>query len=323
MKVVVTGGAGFIGSHVVQTLEGVSDVTEVVVVDDLSTGRAENLLGTTAEMVQGSVLDDSVLDKVLPGAASVVHLAAVPSVPRSIDDPLRSHHANATGTLTVLEAARRHRIPQVVLASSSSVYGANTALPKREAMRPMPLSPYAVSKLATESYALAYRACFGLPVLPVRFFNVFGPRQPLNGVYSAVVPAFVAAALEGRPLRIFGDGRQTRDFTYVGTVAQVLVAAVTRRVSVPDVINLAFGTRTSLLELITELEEVLGRKVEVTHDQARPGDVRDSQADGSTLRSLFPDIQPVPLRAGIEATVTWRMGQDTLAAREAAASLAV
>ncbi|MGI5215895.1 NAD-dependent epimerase/dehydratase family protein [Plantactinospora sp. CA-290183] len=305
MKIVVTGGAGFIGSNVVRALVEMPEVTEIIAVDDLSTGTLENLVDLPSRFLSGTILDAGLLDEALAGAASVIHLAAVPSVPRSIDDPVRSHQANATGTLMVLEAARRHRVSQVLLASSSSVYGANPALPKREALRPMPLSPYAVSKLATEAYALAYSSCYGMAVLPFRFFNVFGPGQAADHAYAAVVPAFVSAALDGRPLRIFGDGRQTRDFTYVGSVSSVIVEAVRRRVSARDAVNLAFGTRVSLLDLVAELEAVLGHPVDVVHEASRSGDVRDSQADCTRLRELFPTVRPQPLRVGLEATVGW------------------
>jgi UDP-glucose 4-epimerase len=304
MKIAVTGGAGFIGSNLVRALSGTSQVTQVVVVDDLSTGSRDNLTGP-ARFVEGTILSDDHLDEAFAGATSVIHLAAIPSVPRSVLNPLASHEANATGTVKVLEAARRHEVGQVILASSSSVYGANPELPKHEGMRPMPLSPYAVSKLATEAYALAYSSCYGLPVLPFRFFNVFGPGQPADHAYAAVVPAFVSAALDDRPLRVFGDGRQTRDFTFVGTVCAVIVDAVLRRVATTDPVNLAFGSRTSLLELITELEDVFGRRLEVVHEPPRPGDVRDSQADNRVLRSLFPDVRPHPLRLGLAETVEW------------------
>lgn len=305
MKVVVTGGAGFIGSNLVRALAEVPQVSEIVAVDDLSTGSLDNLRDLPVRLFQGSVLDPGLLDAAVAGAAGIVHLGALGSVPRSIDDPMRSHHANATGTLTVLEAARRHGVPQVIVASSSSVYGANPALPRGEALRPMPVSPYAVSKLATESYALAFATCYRMSVLPFRFFNVFGPRQAANHAYAAVVPRFVSAALAGEPLRVHGDGRQTRDFTYVGSVTSVIVDAVLRRVSAPDVVNLAFGARISLLELVAELERVLGRRLTVVHEAPRPGDVRDSQADSSALRALFPRVSPVPWAEGVRATVEW------------------
>ncbi|MFC8847546.1 MULTISPECIES: NAD-dependent epimerase/dehydratase family protein [unclassified Micromonospora] len=308
-KVVVTGGAGFIGSNLVHELVDGAEVGEIVVVDDLSTGSLDNLAELPVRLLVGSVLDPDLLDEAMPGATAVVHLGALGSVPRSIADPLRSHHANATGTLTVLEAARRHGVAQTILASSSSVYGANPILPRRETLRPMPMSPYAVSKLATEAYANAYAACYGMAVLPFRFFNVFGPRQAADHAYAAVVPRLVSAALDGRPLEIFGDGRQTRDFTYVCSVTSVIVDAILRGVCTPDTVNLAFGERISLLELVAELEVVLGRRLERVHRPPRAGDVRDSQADCSRLRELFPAVRRYQLRAGLEATVDWMVGR--------------
>jgi UDP-glucose 4-epimerase len=260
------------------------------------------------ELVEGSILDAALLDEVVPGATAIVHLAARPSVPRSLLDPMASHDVNATGTMQVLEAARRHSLPQVIVASSSSVYGANPTLPKREDMVAMPVSPYAASKLATESYALAYGSSFGLPVLAFRFFNVFGPLQSAEHAYAAVVPMFLAAALKGEPLPVHGDGRQTRDFTYVGTVAAVVADAVRRKVTDPRPVNLAFGTRVSLLELIEVLEEQLGAPLARRHSDPRAGDVRDSQADQNKLRSLFPDVTPVPLEEGLQATLDWLKG---------------
>ncbi|MFC5665747.1 NAD-dependent epimerase/dehydratase family protein [Kitasatospora misakiensis] len=308
MRVVVTGGAGFIGANLVRALLARPEVDQVRVVDNFSTGRKANLAGTEAVLHEGTILDPALLDEAFAGADAVVHLAALPSVPRSVADPLASHHANATGTLEVLEAARRAGGLYVAAASSSSVYGANRELPKRESMRTAPMSPYAVSKLATEAYLAAYHHCYGLGVLPLRFFNVFGPLQPAGHAYAAVVPAFLDAALAGRPLTVHGDGGQSRDFTFVGTVTQVITDAVLRRVVHADPVNLAFGTRTSLLELVGELESVLGHPVEVAHTESRPGDVRDSQADNARLRELFPDVRPVPLREGLERTADWFRG---------------
>lgn len=306
MKIVVTGGAGFIGANLCRQLVA-RGVEEIVVLDNLSSGFRSNLDGVDVELRVGSILDRELLDEVVRGAHSVVHLAARPSVPRSIKDPVATHEANATGTLYVLEAAREHGA-HVVLASSSSVYGSNPTLPKTEDLYTSPMSPYAVSKLATETYALAYARCFEMKTLPFRFFNVFGPLQAAGHAYAAVVPAFVSAALEGRPLVVHGDGKQTRDFTYVGTVADLLARAAIDQVCADSPINLAFGTRTSLLELIALLEEVLGRPVVTEHVDARAGDVRHSQADNARLRALFPDVSPVPLRSGLEATVEWMSG---------------
>ncbi|GAA1180264.1 UDP-glucose 4-epimerase [Kitasatospora gansuensis] len=305
MRVVVTGGAGFIGANLARALLARPEVDHVAVVDNLSTGSKANLAGLDVTLHEGTILDPALLDAAFAGADAVVHLAALPSVPRSVADPLASHHANATGTLEVLEAARRAGVGYLVAASSSSVYGANRELPKRETMRTAPMSPYAVSKLATEAYLAAYHHCYGLGVLPLRFFNVFGPLQPAGHAYAAVLPAFLDAALAGRPLTVHGDGGQSRDFTYVGTVTQVISEAVVRRVVHADPVNLAFGTRTTLLELIDELGSVLGLPLAAEHVEPRPGDVRDSQADNSRLRELFPEVVPVPLREGIERTAEW------------------
>ena len=305
----MTGGAGFIGANLCSTLLATPGVAEVVALDDLSTGRRENLAGLDGvDLVEGSILDADLLAALVPGTQAIVHLAARPSVPRSLEDPMASHTVNATGTMQVLEAARLHGGPQVIVASSSSVYGANPALPKREDMVPMPVSPYAASKLATESYALAHGHSFGLPVLAFRFFNVFGPLQAADHAYAAVVPAFLAAALAGRPLPVHGDGSQTRDFTYVGTVAGVLADAIVRGATDPRPVNLAFGTRVSLIELIEVIEELLGTPLQRDHAPPRAGDVRDSQADQTNLRRLFPDVGPVALRDGIQATLDWFAG---------------
>lgn len=303
MKVVVTGGAGFIGGNVCRHLAHRGH--EGVVLDDLSTGSVANVEGSGARLVEGSILDAAALDEVLEGAGAVIHLGARPSVPRSIADPMASHLVNATGTMEVLEAARRAGDVHVLVASSSSVYGSNPALPKHEDLVPMPMSPYAASKLAAESYALAHGAAFGMPVLAFRFFNVFGPLQPAGHAYAAVVPAFVEAALAGTPLPVQGDGTQTRDFTYVATVAEVLVDAVERRVTSERPVNLAFGSRVSLLELAALLGEVLGRELELDFGPPRVGDVPHTQADQTRLRSLFPDVEPVDLETGLRRTVAW------------------
>jgi UDP-glucose 4-epimerase len=269
------------------------------------------------ELVRASILDMDVLAKLVTGADTVVHLAARPSVPRSLAAPLASHDVNATGTIRVLEACRRSSA-HVVVASSSSVYGAVPELPKHEDLATRPLSPYGASKLATEAYALAYGASFGLPVLALRFFNVYGPLQPAGHAYAAVIPAFIDAALHGDPLLVHGDGGQTRDFTFVGTVAGVLADAVLRRVTSPEPVNLAFGTRVSVLELTRRLSSALGEPVAVRHGPPRAGDVRDSQAADGRLRRLFPGVTAVPLDTGLERTVAWFREQPAYAAGLAA-----
>jgi UDP-glucose 4-epimerase len=302
-RVVVTGGAGFIGANLCRELTR-RGVGSVVVVDDLSTGMRTNLGSLPVTLVEGTILDAVLLDHACIGASTIVHLAARPSVPRSLNNPVATHEANATGTLRVLEAARRCGAT-VIVASSSSVYGSNPTLPKHEDLVPMPVSPYAVSKLAAESYALAYSQSFGVPSLALRFFNVFGPLQAAGHAYAAVIPSFLDAAVAERPLVVHGDGRQTRDFTFVDTVTEILATAALEGVTADRPVNLAFGTRTSLLEVVAHLEHLLDHPLDVRHVEPRPGDVRDSQADDTRLRELFPNARPVELRDGLAATLAW------------------
>lgn len=310
-RVVVTGGAGFIGANLARDLIASGISARVVAYDNLSTGSAGNVHGIEGiELVEGDILDQEHLTRVLRDADAVVHLAARPSVPKSIENPLATHDNNATGTIRVLEAMRAAGVQQAVVASSSSVYGANPALPKVETLTPMPVSPYAVSKLAAESYALSYGQVFGLKTVAFRFFNVFGPLQRAGHAYAAVVPAFVDAALAGRPLPVHGDGGQTRDFTYVGTVTRIITEVLVRRIESPTPVNLAFGTRFSLLELIELLEKLLDRPLTREHTDPRAGDIRDSQADQAALRTLVPEVQPVDLESGLRETIAWFRSLD-------------
>ena len=302
MRIAITGGAGFIGSNL--SAAALRAGHEVVVLDDFSTGYRDNVV-EGARLVEGTILDPLAVDDAFAGTDSVVHLAALGSVPRSIADPLASHAANATGTLSVLEGARRAGCSHVVAASSSSVYGMNPALPKSEREWVRPMSPYAVTKLATEQYTLAYQQSFGVDSLAFRFFNVYGPLQRAGHVYAAVIPIFIDALLRGDSLPINGDGSHSRDFTYVGTVCRIILDAVERRVSHPEPVNLAFGTNTTLLELVDRLEVTSGLSAEVVHRDARPGDVKHSQADNAVLRSLFPDVEPVSLDQGLADTLAW------------------
>ncbi|RKT79767.1 UDP-glucose 4-epimerase [Terracoccus luteus] len=303
MRLLITGGAGFIGSTLA-TL-AVEDGHDVTVLDDLSTGHRDNLRDLTVRLVEGSVVDRAAVDDSMTDIDSVVHLAALGSVPRSIADPVATHVANATGTLTVLEAARAAGIRHLAYSSSSSVYGLNPALPKHEREWVRPLSPYAVTKLASEQYVLAYQQSFGLSTLAFRLFNVYGPRQRPGHAYAAVVPVFLDRLLRGEPLRVNGDGLHSRDFTYVGTVCRVLLDAARRRVTHPEPVNLAFGTSTTLLELVASLERAAGIVATVEHVDPRPGDVLHSQADDASLLRLFPGIRATPLDEGLAETVAY------------------
>ncbi|GAA2607239.1 NAD-dependent epimerase/dehydratase family protein [Streptomyces axinellae] len=305
MHVVITGGAGFIGSNLARALTQHPDIAEVRIIDNFATGTKDNLTGLDAQLFEGDVQDPALLDSALDGTDAVVHLAALPSVPRSLWDPISTHHANATGTLQVLEAARRAGNLHVIAASSSSVYGATPALPKHEDLPTVPMSPYAVTKLATEAYLTAYHHSFDLPVLPLRFFNVYGPGQRADHPYAAVIPRWIHAALNGHPATVYGDGTQTRDFTYVGTVTTLITDALLRRIVHPTPVNLAFCTRTSLLNLAEELGSVLGTPLPLQYEPGRPGDVPHSQADSARLRALFPAVTPTPLLRGLLETVAW------------------
>ena len=304
MRVLVTGGAGFIGGNLARRLSAAAAVDHLVVLDDLSSGSLANLAGLDLEFVKGSILDRSLLREVVAGADVVVHLAAITSVTASVENPLATNEVNLTGTLNVLQEATRSAA-HLIFASSSAVYGDNPAPCKHEQLRPEPVSPYAVSKLAGECYVSAYVRVYGLKALSFRFFNVFGPLQPSDHPYAAAVPAFVGSALAGRPLSVFGSGEQTRDFVYVDTVAATIEQAITAGIQSAEPVNLAGGQGITINDLVAAIEQRLGPSIEVAHLPARPGDVLHSVADISRLRSWFPTVARVPLGVGLDRTIEW------------------
>ncbi len=304
----VTGGAGFIGSHLADRL--LAEGHTVRVVDDLSSGREENLAASRDHpgltLIRGDITDPDLARRAVAGVENVFHQAAIPSVPRSVDDPEASHHANATGTLRLLLEARDAGVKRFIYASSSSVYGDTPVLPKVESMPVQPLSPYAISKLAAEAYAQAFHRLYGLPTVGLRYFNVFGPRQDPESQYAAVVPRFVTAIAAGRPPVVFGDGQQTRDFTYVDNAVEANVrASLCGPEAFGGTFNVACGERTSLLDLVNRINAIMGTRCAPRHDPPRPGDVRDSLADISAARDLLGYRPRVGLDEGLARTVAW------------------
>jgi len=300
----VTGGAGFIGSHVCEEL--VSRGDRVRVLDNLSTGRRENLDHLDGvELLVGDVGDPATADGAVAGVDYVVHLAAIPSVPRSIDDPLSSNHANVTGTLSVLVAAQRHGVKRLVFASSSAVYGDSALLPKQEDMPTQPLSPYALQKLTGERYLRLFYDLHGLETVSVRFFNVFGPRQDPASAYSGEISLFARCLIENRSPTIYGDGEQTRDFTYVRNVVDGTLRACVSPGAAGRVINITCGDRVSLNVLFNTMRGMTSSTVTPNYTDARVGDVRDSQGDITRAQDLLQYEPAVFLEEGLEATMAW------------------
>lgn len=300
----ITGGAGFIGSHLVE--EVLRRGHAVRVVDNLSTGRRENLPAAGAvEIIVGDVSDPAVARRAAAGATVVLHQAAIPSVPRSVEDPAASHRANVDGTLQILLAARDAGVARVVFAGSSSVYGDAAALPKREDMRPRPLSPYALQKLVGEEYCRLFTELYGLETVVTRYFNVFGPRQNPGSPYSGVISLFIDAMLAGRSPRIYGDGEQTRDFTYVDDVVNGVLLAAERPGVAGRVMNVAAGGRVSLLDVISALQTILQTTVDPILAPPRAGDIRHSTADISEARRLLGFEPRTPFADGLRHTIMW------------------
>lgn len=304
--VVVTGGAGFIGSHIASALS--ASGARVRVLDDLSTGHRENLdeIGGDIDFIEGSVADESVLKKALDGAELVFHEAAIPSVPRSVAEPTQTHIASVDGTFSLLLAARDQKVRRVVYAASSSAYGDQPTLPKSEQMAPDPLSPYAVAKLVGEYYCQVFTRVYGLETVSLRYFNVFGPRQDPGSQYSGVVSRFISALLGSERPVIYGDGEQSRDFTYIENVVAANLSAASATGAVGKVINVANGARITLNELLAELKELTGKQdVTAEYLEPRVGDVRHSLADITMARELLGYESKVDLREGLKRTLDW------------------
>jgi UDP-glucose 4-epimerase len=300
-KYLVTGGAGFIGSNLVAALAASGE--RVRVLDNLSTGYWENLDGigqqSAIERIQGDIRDADAVAKACRGVEVVFHQGALGSVPKSVESPAESDSANVHGTVNVLDVARHAGVRRVVFAASSAAYGETEELPKRESMAPQPLSPYAVSKLAGEMYLSVFASLYGMETVSLRYFNVFGPAQTPEGAYAAAIPRFLDRAISGRPVEIFGDGEQTRDFCFVkNTVAANLLAAATPKKLTGQIVNIAGGRRITLNALVREIGAVLGHPVEVVHTEPRPGDIRHSLGDITLARELL----------GYEPAVRWEDG---------------
>ncbi len=301
-RYVVTGGAGFIGSHLVEEL--VKRGESVRIADNFATGRRENV-PSNVELVEGDVSDAAVAARAVAGCEFVIHQAAIPSVPRSVADPYTSHKANVDGTLQILLAARDAKVKRVIFAGSSSVYGDTPVLPKREDMRPNPLSPYALQKLIGEQYCQMFTRLYGLETVTTRYFNVFGPRQQPGSPYSGVISLFIDALANGKSPTILGDGKQTRDFTYVGDVVRGVLRSCEAPGVAGEVLNLANGGRISLLDLVKSLQIILKKDIPPAFGPPRTGDVKDSQADNHKARQLLGYEPSVSFDEGLRRTVAW------------------
>ena len=300
----VTGGAGFIGSHLAEELLRRGHTVRVV--DSLITGKRQNLeVLKGVEFLEGDLADMDVAQRAVKGMEYVLHQAAIPSVPRSVKDPITSNRANIDASLNILVAARDGGVKRLVYAGSSSAYGDTPTLPKREDMPTAPLSPYALQKLVAEQYGQMFTTLYGFETVTIRYFNVFGPRQDPGSPYSGVISLFATSLLEGRQPVIYGDGEQTRDFTYIANVVDGVLRAVEAPQAAGEVINVATGGRTSLNELLRTMQAIVGSSVKPIYKDGRAGDVRDSQADISKARELLGYVPKVSLEEGLTHTLAW------------------
>jgi UDP-glucose 4-epimerase len=301
----VTGGAGFIGSHIAERL--VSDGEEVRVLDDFSTGKRENITDFLDHITlyQGDICSRDLVDEAANGADYILHQAALPSVVRSVKNPLRTHQVIVDGTLNVLLAAREHNVKRVVFASSSSVYGDSPTLPKVETQALGPLSPYAAAKASAEHYCQVFHEVYGLPTVTLRYFNVFGPRQDAESPYTGVIAIFARSLILGETPTIDGDGEQSRDFTYVANVVEGNLLAARSDAADGKVLNVACGKRTTINQLYQAMEELLGKRIPAEHGPPRKGDVRHSQADVALARRLLGYEPRVSFEEGLKRTLDW------------------
>ena len=302
-RYLVTGGAGFIGSHIVRRLVGEGE--SVRVVDNLSTGQSARLqdVRESIEFVEGDLADERVSDEVVGGIDYVLHQAAVPSVQRSVGDPIGTNRSNVTATLNLLDSCRKGSVRRLVYAASSSAYGDTEVLPKVEEMSPNPLSPYALQKLVGERYCKLYYDLYGLETVSLRYFNVFGPDQDPHSEYSAVIPKFITKLLAKEPLTVYGDGEQSRDFTYVENVVEANMLALQAIEAPGNVCNIGCGERIGLNQLIRLLEEIINVKANVNYTDSRAGDVRDSLADVTLARRILGYEQKIMVKEGLSRTV--------------------
>lgn len=316
MNYLVTGGAGFIGSHIASYLCTVGNVR---ILDNFSTGKHENIADLPVTVIDGDIRDADTVAQAMEGIDTVFHQAAVCSVTKSMNDPQTTLDVNVTGTLRLLDAARKAGVRRFVMASSSSVYGDSEAFPKHEDMPTAPISPYAVSKLVCELYCQLYWRTFGLETVALRYFNVFGPRQDPYSEYSAVIPRFVQSMVEGQSPHIYGDGSQSRDFTFINDVVQANIAAASSSLARGQIMNVACGNRISLLDLISNLESILKSKARPIFENARPGDVKHSQASIDKASRLIAFKPEFTLDQGLRQTVAWFVSANQAPALKAVA----
>lgn len=304
----VTGGAGFIGSNVAAKLVSMDNAVRII--DNFATGRRENIQGILPDvtLVEGDINDPEAVGEAMEGADIVLHLAAIPSVQRSVDDPILSNHANVSGTLNLLNTARKRKVRRFVYSASSSAYGDTPVLPKVETMQANPRSPYAITKFVGELYCKTFCDLFGLETISLRYFNVFGPRQDPESHYAAVIPKFITALLAGGAPVIYGDGEQTRDFSYIDNVVHANLLAASCGRTAGEVVNIACGERYSLNRLFDMVRDMVGADVSPRYEPARLGDVRDSLADISKAKDVIGYEPVVYFREGLERTVKWYRG---------------